>query len=495
MRIRNSLCLFSLWLCVFVVSERADAATACENLTTLTLPNVKITQAVSEASHCRVTAVATPTSDSKINFEVWLPPSTSWNGRLMGIGTNGFQGAISYDDMRIALGRGYATVGSDAGHTGDDLRFAEGHPEKIIDWASRSIHLMTEAANNIVRSYAGRFPDRAYFNGCNTGGHQALMEAQRFPNDYDGIIAGAPAADRVHEIIGYLGVWEATHKDSVSLLPQNKLQLLTKSAVAVCDALDGVKDGVIDDPRRCKFDPATLMCSSSNADACLTAEQVMAAKSVYDGVRNPRTSEQIFPGWPRGSEGFGDSVNSGWGQMINIAEPRRSGFFRYFVFNDPNWDWHTFDFDRDVEYADKKMGFISATSPHLSAFKSRGGKLLMYSGWVDPILRGDDVVEYYEAATKTMGGAAKTSPFFRLFMVPGMGHCSGGPGTSSFDPVPALEQWVEKGIAPEKILASRVNRDVVERTRPLCPYPQVSRWKGTGSTDDAANFVCSAPAK
>jgi feruloyl esterase len=178
--------------------------------------------------------------------------------------------------------------------------------------------------------------------------------------------------------------------------------------------------------------------------------------------------------------------------MINIAEPRRSGFFKYFVFNDPNWDWRTFDFDRDVDYADHKMGFISATSTDLTAFKSRGGKLVMYGGWVDPILPAEDVIEYYEGVTKAMGGPAKTVSFFRLFMAPGMAHCSGGPGPNTFDPLPALEQWVEKGMAPQKITASRVTNDVVERTRPLCPYPQVARWKNAGSTDHASNFVCAS---
>jgi len=499
------LCLCVSYVCLVFVSD-ARAGTACENLTTLTLHEIKIKSAtptaaglftppgarspISLPAFCRVIGVATPTPESNINFEVWIPPADAWNGKFQGVGNGGFQGSISYDDMASALRRGYATASTDTGHIGDDLRFAEGHPERIVDWATRSIHLMTEAAKAIIRDHAGRFPDRSYFYGCNTGGHQALMEAQRFPTDYDGIVAGAPAADRVHEIIGYLGVWKSTHENDSSLLSQGKLQLLTASAVASCDQLDGVKDGVIDDPRRCKFDPAAVLCRNSESESCLTRPEVEAAKKVYSGVHNPRTGELIFPGWPVGSEGFGDNANSGWGQMINIREPRRVGFFNYFVFNDPNWDWRTFDFDRDLAYADKKMGFISATDRNLTAFKLHGGKLLMYAGWVDPILPAEDVVEYYEGATKTMGGAAKTTPFFRLFMAPGMGHCAGGPGPTAFDMMPALEQWVEKGLAPEKVVASRVTNGKVERTRPLCPYPQVARWKGTGSTDDAANFVC-----
>jgi feruloyl esterase len=249
-----------------------------------------------------------------------------------------------------------------------------------------------------------------YFTGCNTGGHQALMEAQRFPDDYDGIVAGAPAADRVHEIIGYLGVWEATHKNGSSLLPQNALELITKAAVSSCDKVDGVKDGVLDDPRRCKFDPAALMCRGTETSECLSAEQVAAAKKVYAGVRNPRTGERIFPGWPLGSEGFGETSNSGWGQMIDIQEPRRAGFFQYFVFNNANWDWRTFAFDRDAAYADAKM--VHQRDRAIRRLHARR-QAADVPGWVDPILPAEDVVEYYEAVTKTMGGPAKTMPLRR----------------------------------------------------------------------------------
>lgn len=502
--IRSLFSLLSLAALAALLTAAAPG-TPCLNLKVLAIPTVEIVSAAALAAgpfnapgsrspvmlpaFCRVEVIARPANDSEIRFEVWIPPAGAWNGKFLGLGNNGFQGAISYADMAATLRRGYAAAGTDTGHTGDDLRFAEGHPEKIVDWAYRAVHVMTETAKLIVRNHTGRFPERAYFNGCNTGGHQALMEAQRFPADYDGIIAGAPAADRVHEIIGYLGVWTATHKEEASLLPQASLQFITKSAVASCDKLDGVQDGVIDDPRRCNFDVATLLCRGGSRE-CLTPEQVAAAKKVYARVHNPRTGERIFPGWPLGSEGFGDGPNAGWGQMINIPEPRRVGFFKYFVFNDPGWDWRTFDFDGDVAYADGRMGFISAIARDLSAFKSRGGKLLMHAGWVDPILPAEDVVEYYEEVTRTMGGPAKTLPFFRLFMAPGMAHCSGGPGPSTFDALPALEQWVEKGVAPQRIIAQRVSSDVVERTRPLCPYPQVARWKGSGSTDIASNFVC-----
>ena len=320
------------------------------------------------------------------------------------------------------------------------------------------------------------------------------MEAQRYPRDYDGIIAGNPAADRVHEEFGYLWAWMATHENGSSLLTTAKLQLVTKSAVAACDALDGVKDGVIGDPRRCHFDPASIACRDGTTEGCLTAAEVGALRKVYDGPRNPRTGERIFHGWAPGSEGYGETPNEGWGNFINIREPRRVDFFRYFVFNNPNWDWNSIDWDRDVEYADQKMGFIDATSRDLNAFRARSGKLLMYTGWVDPILPPLDIVDYYEAVSKTAvnktrDAAARTSDFFRLYMVPGMAHCSGGTGTTEFDMLSALEQWVEKKAAPDRIIAAS-GKGREKRTRPLCPYPQTAHWKGAGSTDEAANFTC-----
>jgi feruloyl esterase len=273
-----------------------------------------------------------------------------------------------------------------------------------------------------------------------------------------------------------------------------KLPLITKAAVAACDALDGVTDGVLDDPRRCTFDPAALACRGAADASCLTAPELDAVKKVYAGARNARTGTLIFPGWPLGSEGYGEGPGAGWrGSVLDLREPRRVDFFKYFVFNDPNWDWRTFDWDRDVDYTDARMGFLNATSPDLRAFQSRGGKLLMHTGWVDPILPAADVIHYYEQVEKTMGGAAQTQRFFRLFMAPGMAHCNGGPGPNVVDALPSSEEWVEHGVAPDRLIASRIVGGATDRTRPLCPYPQVARWKGTGSTDVAANFVCGAP--
>jgi tannase/feruloyl esterase len=486
-----------------------SAGTACANLAALTMPGISVRSATPVAAgaftppgtrqemtlpaFCRVEAVARPTGDSEIKFEVWIPPADAWNGKFEGVGNGGYSGAIGYPAMGTALRRGYATASTDTGHAGDDMKFGQGHPEKIVDWAHRAVHVMTEASKLIVRDHTGRFPEHSYFDGCSSGGHQALSEAQRYPDDYDGIVAGDPAHNRIRQTFAFLHSWIVTHhKDGAPIVPAAKLATLTKAVVEACDGLDGVRDGIIDDPRRCHFDPGRLQCRSGADDAsCLTAPQVEATRRMYEGLKNPRTGEQIFTGWPRGSESFGDNAIQSWRQyVLDPTEPMRVGFFRYFLFHDPNWDWRTIDWDRDLAYAEQKLPFMSAVDRDLSAFKKRGGKLLMYTGWADPVVPPQDTVAYYDGVVKTMGGLEKTREFYRFFLVPGMGHCSGGPGPNQFDRLAALEQWVEKGVAPEKLVATHSTNGKVDRTRPLCLYPQVARWKGTGSTDDAANFMC-----
>ena len=494
-----------------VLAMAASGGTPCANLAALTIPNVTIKSATlvgpgaftppgSQTSmtlpaFCRVEATARPTSDSDIKFEVWIPPAEAWNGKFEGVGNGGYSGAIGYAALATALRRGYATASTDTGHAGDDMKFGQGHPEKIADWAWRSVHVMTDAAKLIVRDHAGKLPDRAYFNGCSSGGHQALSEAQRFPDDYDGIIAGDPANNRIRQTFAFLWSWTATHtKDGLPIIPATKLSIITKAAIDACDGNDGLKDGVIDDPRRCHFDPARLLCKNGSDDAtCLTQAQVEAVKKVYDGVKSPRTGEQIFTGWPRGSEGFGESPLQSWrAYVMDPPEPMRVGFFRYFLFHDPNWDWHTIDWDRDLAYAEQRLPIMAAVEHDLTPFKKHGGKLLMYTGWSDPVVPPQDTAAYYEAVVKTMGGMDRTREFFRFFTAPGMGHCGGGPGPNQFDTLAALEQWVEKGAAPDKLIASHITNGKVDRTRPLCLYPLVARWKGAGSSDDAVNFSCVA---
>ena len=492
------------------IMHAASNGTSCTSLAALTIPGVTIRSATAVAAgpftppganaaltlpaFCRVEANARPTSDSDIRFEVWIPPAEAWNGKFEGVGNGGYSGAISYAAMATALRRGYAVASTDTGHAGGEMKFGQGHPEKVIDWAYRSVHVMTETSKLVVRVAQGKFADHAYFVGCSSGGHQALTEAQRYPDDYDGISAGDPANNRIRQTFAFLHSWIATHgADGKPIIPDHKLTLLTKAVVEACDGLDGLRDGIIDDPRRCHFDPVKLLCKATDEATCLTPAQVEAAKKTYEGVKNPRTGEQIFTGWPRGSEGFGETPGQSWrAYIMDPEEPMRVGFFRYFLFHDPNWDYRTIDIDRDLAYAEQKMPFMSAVEHDLTPFKKRGGKLLMYTGWSDPVVPPQDTVAYYDAVVKAMGGLEKTREFYRFFLAPGMGHCSGGPGPNEFDHLTALEQWVEKGVAPDKLVASHSTNGKVDRTRPLCLYPQVARYKGTGSIDEAANFACVA---
>lgn len=464
----------------------------CENLRAGSLKNVAIVSAAPVAAaaglpeYCQVKLVAKPVADSEIRIEVWLPPAGQWNGKFVGTGNGGYSGALSYADMRLALARGYATAGSNTGHDGGDLLFGAGHEEKIRDWAYRAVHVMTETAKAVLQEYYARAPEHSYFTGCSTGGHQALMEAQRYPSDYDGIIAGDPGNDRIRLNTGFLWSWLAANKDPSRPFPASKLFVLNRAVIEACDAIDGIKDGLISDPSRCRFDPAELQCKDGDAANCLTPAEVAAVKAIYEGAKSPTSGAQIFPGWAKGSE-------SGWtGYFVGQRQPARSDFWKLWVFGSSDWDPRSFDFDRGVAAAEAEVGFIDATNPDLRPFQSGNGKLLMYHGWADSVVPPEDGIGYYENVAKKMGGAEKIGSFFRLFMAPGMGHCGGGPGPNSFDTLRALDEWVSRGNAPQKIVASHSTNGVVDRTRPLCPYPRVAQWTGSGSSDDAANFVCAA---
>ena len=445
--------------------------------------------------YCRVTAVVRPVTDSEIKIEVWLPPADEWSGKFLGTGNGGYSGAMSIPQMQAGLRQYYAVAGSNTGHDGDDLKFGLGHPEKIRDWAYRSVHVMTQTAAIILRSYYRQFPAHSYFIGCSTGGQQALTEAQRYPGDYDGIVAGAPGNNRVRLNVGFLWNWRAVHAQNGEL-PVSKLRLIHDAAVAACDALDGVKDGIISDPRACTFNPASLLCKGTDEPTCLTKSQVVAVQAVYEGAHDPRTGEQLYPGWERGSEWSGGGKLGGWNAyFVGKSEPARLDFWRYWVFDDPSWSSRSFDFDRDVSYADKKMAFLTANDPNLGAFKQRNGKLLIYHGWTDPVVPPEDSIRYFQSVESAMGGAGNASGFVRLFLVPGMGHCGGGPGPNSFDALGALDAWVTRGTGPDKIIAAHMTNGVVDRTRPLCPYPLKARWRGSGNTNDAASFTCAADAR
>ncbi|HEX3742912.1 MAG TPA: tannase/feruloyl esterase family alpha/beta hydrolase [Bryobacteraceae bacterium] len=456
----------------------------CESLASLTLANTTLT-AENLSAYCRVAAVVKPVADSEIHVEIWLPPPQQWNGKFLGTGNGGYSSALSNAEMHAALQKGYATAGSNTGHEGGDLKFGAGHPEKIRDWAYRATHVMTATAKQVVGAYYDRAAAHAYFEGCSTGGHQALMEAQRYPADYDGIVAGDPGNNRIRLNAGFLWSWLAAQD-----LPAAKLPILNRAVVEACDAADGLKDGLISDPRRCRFDPGVLECKNGDGPQCLTAAQVEAARKVYEGAHDPRTGERIFAGWARGSEALGGR-GGGWAAYFaGQPEPARPDFWRYWVFDNPEWNPRTFDFDRDIATADAKVGYIDANNPDLSAFQRDKGKLLLYHGWADPVVPPEDGIRYYESVEHAMGGTANVHSFFRLFMAPGMGHCGGGPGPNTFDALSALDQWVTGGVAPEMMIASHSTSGTVDRTRPLCAYPKVAQYNGTGSVDDAASFTC-----
>ncbi len=500
-------------LAALLLSNSAKAATRCEELTSLSLPDTTITVARSMSAgafvptkpfslpfpilppykdlpaFCRVAATVKPTNDSNINFEIWMPES-GWNGKFLGVGNGGYSGEIWYPAMSEPLSRGYATASTDTGHEGSvmDGSFALGHPEKWVDFGYRAVHEMTVKSKAIITAYYGQGARLAYWNGCSTGGRQGLMEAQRFPADYDGVIAGAPANYMTRLSAQYVWVAQALHKEADSLIPAAKLPALHQAVVDACDAGDGVKDGILEDPTRCRFDPKVLECKGGDSPTCLTASQVETALRVYGASTNPRTKETLYPGLVHGGElGWATGV----GPVVPEPMPLATGIFKFVVFKDPNWDYRTFDFDRDTALSEKADGGVTnAIDPNLGEFFGRGGKLLQYHGWTDPGITPLNSINYYKSVATKLGDGSKLADSYRLFMVPGMNHCRGGEGPDTFDAVGALEQWVERKQPPARIIASRIRNGKPDRTRPLCPYPQVAVYKGSGSTDEAANFVC-----
>ena len=520
------------WLAVLLLSVPAFgsvSAATCEGLAELKLPNTTITTAQTVAmgafspqsgsaapykelpAFCRVAGVIKPANDSEIRFEVWMPIS-DWNGKFHGIGNGGFAGSISYAGLAGALARGYATASTDTGHNGGDASWALGHPEKIVDYGHRAIHEMTEKAKLIVKAFYGNGPKRSYFASCSNGGRQALMEAQRYPNDYDGLIAGAPSNAFTQILTGFAWNMQNILVDPASYIPAKKLKAIETAANAACDGRDGVMDGVLDDPRKCGFDPAVLLCKGIETDDCLTDKQITALKKIYAGPRDAK-GNQIIPGFEPG----GETGPGGWTSWITGASPTlalqfffSTQAFKNMIYNDPNWDFKTFQLERDGRLAREKLGpILDAIDPNLKAFSARGGKLILYHGWNDAALPPINTINYYQSVSAKLGGR-RTQGFVRLFMAPGMQHCAGGPGPDGFGqmvtPTPspksdpqhdltlALERWVEQGVAPDQVIASKRQGSSPQvpalRTRPLCPYPLVARYKGIGSTDDAANFKC-----
>jgi hypothetical protein len=459
---------------------------------------------------CRVVAEAKPTADSDIKLEVWLPAS-GWNGKLQGIGNGGFAGLIDYYQIGAAMKKGYASTATDAGHSGSpiDASWALGHPEKVTDFGHRGIHEMTRVAKAVIQNYYGSIPKHSYFAGCSDGGREALMEAQRYPTDYDGILAGAPANYWSALLSTAVIDTQALTVDPASFIPQSKIPTISAAVLAACDELDGVRDGILNDPRQCHFDPASIQCKTGeDSDKCLTAPQAVALKTIYDGIHDS-TGHQIFPGFMRGAE----DGPGGWGLWITGPAPARSlmtyfgfGFYTYMVYEKTDWNYKTFTLDPGMKAAeDKTAAALNATDANLNPFKSAGGKLILYHGWDDPAIPSVNSVNYYDSVVKTLG-ATNADSFLRLYMLPGVQHCGGGPGPDDFGAVGdwlspedpqhnarvALEQWVEKGTAPNAIIAVKYTGAPPQpkMSRPLCPYPESAKYKGTGDPNDAANFVC-----
>jgi feruloyl esterase len=496
-------------LTIIIILPLGANAASCESLKSLSLENATITLAQSVGAgefslpatgrgaaqqnnafkqlpaFCRIAATLKPSSDSDIKIEVWMP-AANWNNKYQAVGNGGWAGSISYTAMAEALRRGYAASSTDTGHVGGSGSFALGHPEKLIDFGYRSEHEMALKAKVIINAFYGNTPQFSYWNGCSTGGRQGLREAQSYATDFDGIIAGAPANPRAHLAGWGVYVGQSALKDKANTIPSTKLRMIHEAVVGACDALDGVKDGLIEDPTKCKFDFKALACKADDAPNCLTTGQLKTAQIITSPAVNSKTGEVLYPGLSVGTE-------LGWGTQAGGPEPNQVNVdhYKYVVFKDANWDWRNFNLDTDIALADKvDAGTVNAINPDLTAFKQRGGKLLMYHGWSDQNVPPQSTINYYKSVLDKMGSGPQTDSWLRLFMAPGMAHCGGGEGPNQFDMVSALEQWVEKGKAPEQILATHATNGQPDRTRPLCPYPKVAQYKGSDSIDDAVNFVC-----
>ncbi len=452
------------------------------------MPGAKPPTPVQLPAHCRVALVLTPSKDSHIESEVWMP-ADNWNGKLEVVGNGGWAGSISYFAMAPALREGYATASTDTGHKADEAggngMFALGHPEKIIDFGYRALHETTAKAKALITAYYGQKPKYSYYDGCSTGGRQGLMEASRFPEDFDGVIAGAPANPHLYlHASGLQQTMELRNNSQLPLTP-GKAATLQKAIMNACDGMDGVNDGILSDPEKCRFDPAALLCKEADSDSCLNPQQVEAVKRVFTDTKTKK-GEIVWTGLVPGSElNFTPLMAK---DPKAPPSPMLLDTFRIAGYQDPNWDWRTWDLDRDLAVANEKAGFIDVHNYDLSAFKARGGKLLLYHGWADWGIPAGNTVNFYKNVLSKMG--PRQDNWLRLFMLPGVGHCSGGAGPDQFNKMAALERWRESGVAPDRILSMHVTDNTVDMTRPLCPYPRVAVYKGSGSTNDAANFTC-----
>jgi hypothetical protein len=521
-----ALTLFAGLLGVVLLGGRANAEASCTDLSQAALAGGHVDSAVAvpgggpitlvasqpglpaPMAFCRVKATLTPTPSSDIRIEVWLPARAAWNGKLLGAGNGGYGGGFlgPFLTMRPALAKGYVAAGTNMGHVSEgdiDASWALGHPEKVKDFGGRANHLTADAAKALIAAYYGSSPTHAYFQGCSDGGREALMEAEKFPGDYDGVIAGAPANAWTHLMTAFAWDELASRGPHASPIPDAKLAMIQAAALSQCSALDPLKDGYFGDPRACHFKPEALRCKAGDAPNCLTEGQIAALHKIYDGPTDPKTHAHLFPGYTPGAE----AQPGTWSVWITGAKGQHgrfaTAFYKDMVFGDPTWSLADFKLHEDLARAQRNLGpVLDSDNPNLRAFAARGGKLILYHGWSDAAVPPQATVAYYGRVRAALGETTSDA-MVRLFMVPGMGHCLTGPGPNTFDTLAALEGWTEHGAAPRSIVARKYGNDLMaylgmpagpmSKSRPLCPYPQTARWSGKGSANDAANFACERP--
>jgi len=461
---------------------------------------------------CRVAGFTTPTSDSHIMFEVWIPAS-GWNLKYLQVGCGGFCGSISYSAMAMPLQRGYAVAATDDGHEagGLDASWAVGHPQKVIDYGYRAVKETTDVAKAIVLAFESSSPRKSYFMGCSDGGREGLMEAQRYPQDYDGIIAGSPGNDWTGLMAGFLWDELALTATSAGDLSQSDLNILSNAVLAQCVGHDGglSTDTFLNNPQACHFNTATLACNGSNAGACLTADKIEAINKIAFGPFG------IFPGYRTGLGEANDASN--WPAWLTDSGNPASAvqavlgntFYANIVFPSSGWTPGTYSVGKNFAASQFEVGaIVNSVDPDLRPFSWRGGKLIQYVGWSDTGIAPQNDINYLESVTAVSGGPQATGEFYRLFTVPGMSHCSGGPGPNAFgqslngpnpsdpsdDILSALDRWVEYSIAPDQIIGTKYVNDTptqgIAFQRPLCPYPQFAKYDGSGNPTSASSFAC-----
>ena len=507
---RVTVAVFGIGTLLALVPATYKAATPCEDLAKLKFRNTTITLAQTVGAgtftppagargaqqfgdlpaFCRVQATLKPSPDSDIKMELWMPEPSKWNGKLRGTGNGGLGGGATVNAGPLGTGvrLGFATAGNNTGHEGDSS-YAMTHPEKIKDFGYRSAHEMTVASKALIKAFYDKPLRYSLMVEGGGGTIAALSAAQRYPEDYDIIVATGMSSYLSRHTFGQMWVWYATHKDAASFIPTEKYPAIHDAALNACDAADGLKDGIIGGPESCKFDPVVIQCKANDANNCLTAPQVEAARKIYAGPRNPRTNEEIYSPLYPGSE-------LGWAQLAGGAQPLGIpvDFFKYYVFKDPNWDYNKrpLNWDSDVALAERpEVAPVNAVDPDLRKFFARGGKLLLVGGWNDASVPPKVAVDYYKKVVAKVGPKV-VQESMRFFMVPGMGH---GPGTTgvenfNYDPLATIEAWKETGEAPEELVMTHYKDGKEVGKRLACQYPKVPTYKGSGNTEDPASFAC-----